>query len=433
MSVDQEGGAGPARRLPMLALLVATAVSTTGNSLALVAIPWFVLQTTGSAAKTGLVGGAMFLAAVLAGLFGGPVVDRLGPRRASVVADLASGASVAAIPLLHGTVGLAFWQLVVLVFLGGLLDAPGVAARQSLVPRLARRAGMGMERANSSFQAVQRFSGLFGPPLGGVLVAALGSSNVLLLDAATFAASAVAVAAAVPSAPRSAERAETRGAYLAELFEGLRFVRRDRLLFSIVVGGVVLNFFGEPVGAVVMPVYASEVYGRAVGLGLLLGAFGGGALAGAVLFGAAGHALPRRAAFCGSLVLRGLPLLVLATAPPLPVGMAAMAVSGLGVGTIDPLVSSVIQERAPADMLGRTFGTFFALTQAAAPVGMVCAGYSLESFGARAVLVGVAAGYLPVMAYALLSPAFGKIGEPTPNPDRPATETSKGTGGRVSS
>lgn len=347
----------------MLALLLANAVSMTGNSLAFVAIPWFVLQTTGSAAKTGLVGATMFLAAVTAGFFGGPIVDRLGFGRTSVLADLASGASVAAIPLLYNTVGLAFWQLMVLVFFGGLLDAPGVAARQSLVPELSRRAGMRMERANSAFQAIQRFSGLIGPLLGGILIAALGSSNVLFLDAATFATSAAAVAVAVPRTSRPTERAETRGAYLAELFEGLRSVRRDRLLFSIVVGGFVLNFFGEPLGGVVMPVYAREVYGRAVSLGLLLGAFGGGALAGAVLFGATSHMLPRRATFGVALILRGLPLLVLATAPSLPVGMVAMAVSGLGVGMIDPLVSTVIQERTPADMLGRTFGTFFALTQ----------------------------------------------------------------------
>ncbi|MBA3492511.1 MAG: hypothetical protein H0T55_10660 [Rubrobacteraceae bacterium] len=100
---------GSQRRLPLLAMLSATALSVVGNSLTFVAVPWFVLQTTGSAAKTGLTGGVVTLAAVLAGFFGGPIVDRLGFKRTSVVADLASGATVAAIPLLHHTVGLAFW------------------------------------------------------------------------------------------------------------------------------------------------------------------------------------------------------------------------------------------------------------------------------------------------------------------------------------
>jgi MFS family permease len=142
---------GPTRRTPILALLGANAVSETGNVLAFVAIPWFVLQTTGSAAKTGLVGGAFLLAAVVASVVGGPVVDRLGFKQASIVADLAGAVTVALIPLLYHTTGLAFWQLLVLVFLGGFLDAPGHTARQSLVPDLAGRARMRIERANAAF------------------------------------------------------------------------------------------------------------------------------------------------------------------------------------------------------------------------------------------------------------------------------------------
>jgi MFS family permease len=71
---------------------------------------------------------------------GGPVVDRIGFKQASIVVDLAGALTVASIPLLYHTTGLSFWQLLVLVFLGGFLDAPGHTARQSLVPDLAGRA-----------------------------------------------------------------------------------------------------------------------------------------------------------------------------------------------------------------------------------------------------------------------------------------------------
>lgn len=102
--------------------------------LTFVAVPWFVLQTTGSAALTGLAGGAVALAAVLASLFGGPAVDRLGFKETSVVSDLASGLTVAAIPALYLTVGLEFWQLLGLLFAGSLLDTPGMTARQGMIP-----------------------------------------------------------------------------------------------------------------------------------------------------------------------------------------------------------------------------------------------------------------------------------------------------------
>src|SRR5690348_601661 len=107
--------------LPAIALLVATGVSVVGSQLTLVALPWFVLQITGSATQTGLAGGFMALPQFASGVLAGVVVDRLGYRRVSVIADLVSGVGVALVPLLYMSVGLAFWQLLGLVFLGGLL------------------------------------------------------------------------------------------------------------------------------------------------------------------------------------------------------------------------------------------------------------------------------------------------------------------------
>jgi MFS family permease len=144
---------GPTRRTPILALLGANAVSELGNVLAFVAIPWFVLQTTGSASETGLTGGAFLLAAVLAGVVGGPVVDRVGFKRTSIIADLAGAVTVALIPLLYHTIGLAFWQLLVLVFLGGFLDAPGHTARQGLAGRGSSRSTRGIPRADARTRA----------------------------------------------------------------------------------------------------------------------------------------------------------------------------------------------------------------------------------------------------------------------------------------
>src|SRR5207249_3590299 len=107
-------------RLPILGLLVANTISQVGSALTFIAVPWFVLQTTGSAAKTGLTGVFEALPFIIAGIFGGTLVDRLGFKRTSILADLTSGLTVALIPLLYHTVGLAFWQLLALSFLGSL-------------------------------------------------------------------------------------------------------------------------------------------------------------------------------------------------------------------------------------------------------------------------------------------------------------------------
>src|SRR5215213_846482 len=104
-------------RKPFIALLAADGISQTGNMLTMLAVPWFVLETTGSAAKTGLTAAIGAVAVVVAGVLGGALVDRLGHKRTSIISDLASGLTVALIPLLHLTIGLAFWQLLILMFL----------------------------------------------------------------------------------------------------------------------------------------------------------------------------------------------------------------------------------------------------------------------------------------------------------------------------
>ena len=199
------------QRVPLWTMLAASAVSNVGNVLTLVAIPWFVLQTTGSASKTGLVAAMTALPAVLAGVFGGTIVDRVGFKPMSIAADLASGVSVALIPLLDRTLGIQFWELLLLVFLGALFDAPGSTARQSLLPDLAELAGTSLERANAAFNGIQRSSLLIGPPLAGVLIALFSASNVLWVDAATFAFSALAFALAIPApSPRSTSEGERK-------------------------------------------------------------------------------------------------------------------------------------------------------------------------------------------------------------------------------
>ena len=84
-----EQGSAVADRTPIFALFGANAVSQVGNMMIMVAVPWFVLETTGSAARVGLTGAAIGVGAILAAVLGGPLVDRLGFRRVSVFADLA--------------------------------------------------------------------------------------------------------------------------------------------------------------------------------------------------------------------------------------------------------------------------------------------------------------------------------------------------------
>jgi MFS family permease len=151
--------------IPLYSLFVANAISLVGNVFSLIAIPWFVLQTTGSATQTGITGFFTILPVVLAGFLGGTLIDRLGYKRTSIIADLASGITTALIPLLHFTSDLEFWQLLTLVFLGALLDTPGSTARAALLPELAEQAGMPIERVTALTHVIERGARLVGAPL----------------------------------------------------------------------------------------------------------------------------------------------------------------------------------------------------------------------------------------------------------------------------
>ncbi len=162
------------QRTPLFGLLAANTISITGNRLTQLAIPWFVLQSTGSVAQTGLVGFFSLLPFVISSALGGVIVDRLGYRRASIVSDLASGVAVLGVPILYNTVGLPLAALLALVFAGALLDAPGQTAREAMLPELLERADMTLERGTSLFDGVSRGANMLGAPLAGVLIAVVG-------------------------------------------------------------------------------------------------------------------------------------------------------------------------------------------------------------------------------------------------------------------
>lgn len=416
-------------RAPILALIAASAISQVGSMLTVVAVPWFVLQTTGSAAKTGLTGFFAALPFIVAGFLGGALVDRVGFKRMSIIGDITSGLAIALIPLLFHTVGLAFWALLALIFLSNLFNTPGNTARRSMAPDLTELAGMRLERANAAITAIPRFATLFGPPLAGVLIVALGPSNVLWFDAATFAFSAALIALAVPALPPDREAGDAQRGYRAALMEAWQFVRADRLVFALMTTFALTNFLDAP-SSLLFAVYAERRFGSAVTLGLMFAAFGGGALAGSIIFGAVGHRARRWPLFLawliGSLLAYGLFALRPSPAPLL----ALLALWGLSLGSVNPLSATIYQERIPAALRGRVFGLMTSVGFLAIPIGRVVAGFTLDAFDMRWTFLGIAAGYVAIIAVVLPNRALRAMDAPgaasqpiaaptsTPNPVR---------------
>ncbi|MFD5187435.1 MFS transporter [Streptomyces sp. NPDC058357] len=404
-------GRGDRSRIPLIAVLSANSISTAGTSLTLIGVPWFVLETTGSAGRAGVVAFCATLPIVVSALIGGPVIDRIGRRRVSVASDLVCGLSVAAIPLLHYADALAFWVLCVLMAVGGLLHTPGNTARYVLVPDLAEHAGTTLARAASLFDAVSRGARMVGAALAGVLIALVGAESVLLLDAVTFLTSALLIAAGVrgvrAAEPHKAAVPVSLRAYRAELREGFAYLPGNRLLLAVVVMVLFMNGTDQGWNAVLLPVHAATELGGAKDIGLLTALFGAGGLTGALLYGAVGHRFSRRAVFTVCVVLCGAPRYVVAalTGTTLPLAVT-MALSGLAGGVLNPILTTVVYGTVPDELRSRVSGVLTAGGELAMPVGGLAAGLLVESAGVRGALLAMGGVYLLATLSPLVFPAW---------------------------
>ena len=395
------------RPLPLYALFTASAISYVGDVLTLLAIPWFVLTTTGSITKTGITAFFSTLPTVLAAFFGSVFIDRVGYKPTSVLSDIASAVSVALIPLLYHTVGLAFWQLLVLVFLGGLLKSPGSTARTAMVPELAEAAQMRMERANAINDGVNRISSFIGAPLAGVLIAFIGTSNLLWFDSASFAISALLIGIAIPTAlVRYANKEQVKSTYWTDLREGWRFIGHDSVILAIVITVMITNLLDAAFSSVIGPAYIKQVFNSAVPLGWILAAFGGTAFVGTIIFGAGGDRLPRQLTVAVAFVIGDAARYWILLLPILPLLVVVYAIAGLAAAPINPLIDTLAFERIPKEMRARVFGSIIAGAFVGIPLGTLLSGYIVPLIGLRMSLVVIGTLYLLTTGSLLINPAL---------------------------
>jgi len=391
-------------------LLAVQVVSRTGNVATTIAVPFVVLARGGSATDVGIAAFAATVPIVLGGAFGGVLVERFGFVRSSVVSDLVSALTLAAIPVLAWTVGLPSWGLLVLVFLGGLFDTPGESGRRVLLPGLAAAAGIPLERAVGHFEASVRFSVLLGAPAAGLLVGAVGPLPALAVTAVVFAAAAVlavltlrGVSTTAPGAAPDAAPVEPSAGYWRDLAAGLRFCVRDPLFRLVIALVLVTNLLDAARSTALLPLYADRVLDGAQSLGIVSGTFGGAAFLGSLAFGYVAHRVPRRITFVVCFVLAGGPSLVVpALGLGLPWVLGACVVSGLAAGALNPILGAVELERIPAPMRARVFGLLSAGSWAGIPLGGLFGGIAADGIGVTATFGVVAVVYTLVTLTPLL-------------------------------
>jgi len=439
--------------------LLADALSLLGNAVVGIALPWIVLSRTGEATAAGTVAAASAVPALLAALAGGVLIDRLGRRRMSVIADLASAASVAALPLVDAATGLTLTWFIVLGVAGALFDVPGQTARQALLPDVAAAARMPLERLSGLRVGFSRAALLIGPAAAGGLLLILDDVLVLWVTAACSALAAaltatlparvstpaaagdddtqqIAVSAAVRElamvlpgsggrhrampqrrrAPR--HRAPAGPSFGTDLKAGAAVLVGDPVQRTLTVLVTAQLIVLAPLNTLLLPAHLLRTNSAGV-LGLVISGVAVGGIVSALVYATVGTRVTRRAWYVSGMLLIGAGVAGLGALPSPPLLIACAVLAGLGTGPVGALLIVLVAERVPAAARGRVLGLQNAAGLTAAPVGLAAGGFLIDGVGVARTGMLVSASWLLFTVVALLAPAMRRINRPgAPQGDR---------------
>jgi MFS family permease len=380
-------------------LAVSQAISMAGTEAAYVGLVTTILLRTGSSAWIAAVLVAWLGVGALAAPFAGALGDRVDRRRLMIASDLLGAAVFVGIAVAREP-----QVLVVLTALAAVASAPFEPASAAGIPNLV---GAGeLVWANSRVSAGRTVGGLVGPVLGGFLVSSLGTPAAFLLDAASFVASAILVWAI--RGPLAARAPSHVGSESHDLRAGFRFVAADPFLRRLLVAWSIFVF---GVGAMIvseLPLARSFGVGS-VGYGVLVAAWSGGALAGAV---AVVHVV-RRVTPIQAIVLPAFAVAlgfgVVGLAPWFALAVAAMATAGLANTISETAEQALVQARTPDAIRSRVFAAIEAVVVGSLALGFPLGAAAVGPLGPSGVYL--AAGAIGLAATSIMLPLLRSSNE----------------------
>jgi MFS family permease len=375
------------RNSTLPALLTAEAVSSTGSAMTFVALPWFVLVTTGSATKMSAVLAAEILPMALFGIPSGSVVARLGARTSMLVSDVLRAPLVALVPILHWTGHLTFPLLVLIVFGLGIFTAPYAASQRSIIPEVLGDDEKAVAKASGLFGGAQHLPIVIGPSIAGALIGLFGTAPLLVVDGATFLFAFFVVLALVRGGRPVVNDEESRG-----MLAGVRYLAKDKLLGPMTLTVIVLDGAANGI-SVAVPLLAYTRYDRDPHIaGWIFTAFGIGAITGSVLvMKLLDRFPPLRLASFGMLGAT-LPLWIVAANVPWPVVGVAVVLCGLFIPLINAPLMGIITARPPAALRAKVMTAVMAASGAGGPLGRLVIGPLYRFHGNAAVWIEIAGG-----------------------------------------
>ncbi|MFI6938633.1 MFS transporter [Streptomyces sp. NPDC050418] len=387
------------RDVNVLRWLTAYTASVTGDVVYFLALSWAATRA-GGPSQVGLVVAAGALPRAVLMLGGGVVADRFGPRRVAVVSD-----AVRCVVILATAAGVllsspSMWLLVAVALVFGVVDAVFMPAVGALPPRIT--APSQLARVQGMRGLSIRLSNAVGPLLAGAVLVVGGEAGGFTAAGALFALSLVTLL----TVRTSSAEATRRGSAWRELGDGLRYIRRHRMLAPLVtVIGLSEMCFSGPV-ATGLVLLADERGWGASGMGWIASAFSVGAAASALLLTVSTR-IPRPGlTLCGALLLTAAGAVSLGHATSLTTAVLHGSLIGLTSGFTTTVTSALVQTETDPRYLGRVTSVTTLCTLGLAPVLFPAVGITADLWGAGTFFVGCGAICLLAAALALSVPVI---------------------------
>jgi MFS family permease len=371
------------KKLPVVLHQLSNFSSGLGNSIVMITIPWLILEETGSPAFAGLVAAISALPGLLISPIGGWLVDHMGRRAVSIGADLLSALAVVAFPIVAVTSGLSSSTILVIAVIGAVFDPAGYTARKTLLADVAKASDVELDRLNGIHDGFMGVAWIFGPAVGAGLISTVGAVNSFWVAGGLFIFAALTITfLKVGNLGKDArDLAEEMGEKTNRSIRvGFQVLWSDKLLRTLTISILVIAAVYLPTETVVLSTYFEDL-GEPTSLGIVISTLAAGYAVGSFGYGWVSARLTRKNLVRTIFIGMAVSIIPMAFLPPLPILAVAGFFLGLSWGPFNPLMSTLTQQRVPADQQGRVFGVQTAVFYAAPPLGMVLAGLSVESYG----------------------------------------------------
>jgi len=310
---------------------------------------------------------------------------------ASIVSDILSAISVAAIPLVALFTDLTFAWILVLAMLGAFFDPAGYTARKALVPDVAAASGVPVPRLNGWHEGIFGIGWIVGPLAGSLLIAALGDTAAFWAPFALFVTAAILIGLLRVSDAGQLAKAEREEAGIASLTGwqsavlGAKLIWRDHTLRALTIAVMILAAIYLPTEVVLFPAYFTEI-GSPESLGFILAALAAGSVIGSFAYGWLNARLTKLTIVRAALLGTALTYIPMALLPPIGIFVTFAFLCGLTWGPMQPLLNTIVQDRIEPDAQGRVYGVQTSMFYVAPPAAMFFAGATPDSEELQAAL-----------------------------------------------